>query len=276
MIPRRLIQTGKSRSLSPLARAAVTNLKLLHPDWEYTFFDDEDVRRFIHAEYPGYRAVFDGFRHLIQRFDFFRYLAVHRHGGFYFDLDVFLYKDLSELLDKQCVFPFEEITINPMLRGRYGLDWEIGNYGFGVAPAHPFLEAIIENCVRAQRDPNWLNPMLAGIPRILRSEYYVLNTTGPGLLSRTLAENPDIAQLVTVLFPDDVCDTANWHKFGTFGLHLMNGSWRPKAGYLYRRLAGWWELRLRRRLLRQSARLGPRRDNLKAAAQAERVIEVRA
>lgn len=276
MIPRRLIQTGKSRSLSPLAKAAATNLKLLHPDWEYTFFDDEDVRRFVQIEFPHYRTVFDKFFSPIQRVDFFRYLAVYHFGGFYFDLDVLLSNNLSELLDKQCVFPFEELTLSRFLRERHGMDWEIGNYGFGAAPAHPFLEAVIENCVRAQRDPDWLKPMLAGIPRILRSEYYVLNTTGPGLLSRTLAENPDIAQLVTVLFPDDVCDTAKWHKFGTFGVHLMNGSWRPKGGYPYRRLAGWWELRLRRRLLRQSARLGPRRDNLKAAAQAKLVAEVTA
>jgi hypothetical protein len=271
MIPRRLIQTGKSRSLSPLARAAATNLKLLHPDWEYTFFDDENVRRFVQIEFPHYKTVFDSFFSPIQRVDFFRYLAIYHFGGFYFDLDVLLSKDLSELLDKQCVFPFEEITINPMLRKWYGMDWEIGNYAFGAVRGHPFLGAAIENCIKAQRDPDWMKPMLAGIPRIFHSEFHVLNTTGPGLLSRTYAENPDIAKSLTVLFPEDVCDRATWHKFGDFGVHLMNGSWRPKASLLYRRLAGWWESRLRQCLLKASMQLGPRRDNLKAAAQTELV-----
>ena len=258
-IPRRLIQTGKSRDLPPLAKAAATNLKLLHPDWEYIFFDDDDVRRFIHIEFPHYQTVFDAFPCPIQRFDFFRYLAVFIFGGFYFDLDVFLSEDLSELLDQQCVFPFEELTINRFLRERYSMDWEIGNYGFGAAQGDAFLEAVIENCVRAQNDGEWLRPMLAGIPRIFRSEFYVLNTTGPGLLSRTLAENPDIAQSVTVLFPDDVCDSTTWHKFGTFGVHLMNGSWRSNWGFPRRRLARWWESRSRRHLLMQSVQLGPQR-----------------
>src|SRR4029077_4569902 len=89
-IPGRIIQTGRGLDLPPLARAAATNLKLLHPDWDYLFFDDSDVRRFIGEEYPQYRAVFDAFAYPIQRFDFFRYLAVFHFGGFYFDLDVLL------------------------------------------------------------------------------------------------------------------------------------------------------------------------------------------
>src|SRR5439155_988054 len=79
------------------------------------------------------------------------------------------------------------------------IDWEIGNYAFGAAPGHPFLRAIIENCVRAQEDPAWVEPMMAGIPRPFRSGFDVLNTTGPGLVTRTLAENPQLARTVNVL-----------------------------------------------------------------------------
>src|SRR5205814_2236379 len=106
------IQTGKSRDLPPLARAAAKSLQLLHPDWEYVFFDDADVVRFVATEFPQHQQVFDSFPHRIQRFDFFRYLAVLRLGGFYFDLDVFLSTELTELLPHRCVFPFEELTLN--------------------------------------------------------------------------------------------------------------------------------------------------------------------
>jgi inositol phosphorylceramide mannosyltransferase catalytic subunit len=268
-IPCRIIQTGKTHTLSPVAKSVATNLKLLHPDWKYTFFDDDEVRNFVHREYPEYRCVFKRFPYPIQRVDLFRYLAIYRYGGFYFDLDVLLAQDLTGLIDDECVFPFEELTLNRLLRQQHNMDWEIGNYAFGAAPGHPFLEAVIENCLRAQRDPNWVKPMMAGIPRIFRSQFHVLNTTGPGLLSRTYAENPDIARSVTVLFPDDVCDTTTWHKFGRFGVHLMNGSWRPQAGFLHRRLAGWWESWLRRRLLRESIRLRPKRDSLGGATKRE-------
>ena len=54
-------------------------------------------------------------------------------------------------LTDRCVFPFEELTLSRLLR-HHGIDWEIGNYAFGAEAGHAFLEAVIENCVRAQRD----------------------------------------------------------------------------------------------------------------------------
>jgi hypothetical protein len=264
-IPRRIIQTAKTRELSPLARAGQTNIKLLHPEWEHLFFDDDDIRAFVANEFPKYLPAFNSFRRPIQRIDFFRYLAVFRHGGFYFDLDVFLFASIAPLLANTCVFPFEELSLSRFLRQRHGIDWELGNYAFGAAPGNPFLEAVIENCVRAQRDPTWNRSMLDGIPKILRRDFEVLYTTGPGLVTRTLAENSNLAETVKVLFPADVCDAKNWDLFGDYGAHLMDGSWRSNGGnFLRRRIAGWAEARLLAKLLPESRRLGPTRAALPA------------
>lgn len=269
-IPRRIIQTGKNRVLTPLEKAAVTNLKLLHPDWEYLFFDDADTHRFVASEFPQHQAVFDGFPRAIQRVDFFRYLAVFRLGGFYFDLDVFLSENLSPLLKYGCVFSFEELTLNRFLRERCGMDWEIGNYAFGAIPGDPFLAAVIENCVRAQREPQWLEPMMRGIPAFLRSDFCVFNTTGPGLISRTLAE--DHATRVKVLFPENVCDRSSWHQFGHYGVHLMSGSWRRKGSFVRSRLARVLESWSRKKLLAESVRLGPQRRIDAASAELSAAI----
>ncbi len=258
-IPARIIQTGKSRDLPLLARAAVANLKCLNPGFEYLFFDDAEVDAFVQKEYPQYREVFDHFRFRIQKYDFFRYLAVYHFGGFYFDLDVFLATSLERLLSRECVFPFEELTLNRHLRSHHGMDWEMGNYAFGAAPRHPFLKAVIENCVKAQRDPQWVLPMLKGVPFFFRSEFQVLNTTGPGLVTRTFAENARLAQGVTILFPDDVCDPRNWHQFGDFGVHLMHGSWRERGNFLWRRLACLWEARVQKQLMVESRKQGKTR-----------------
>jgi hypothetical protein len=255
-IPRRIIQTGKTRSLSILERAAVANLTTLNPGFEWMYFDDKDVEDFIQREFPEHWQLFNSFPHRIQRFDFFRYLAVFRHGGFYFDLDVFLARGIDDLTSFPCVFPFEELTINRFLRHTHEMDWEIGNYAFGAVPGHPFLGAVIDNCVRAQRDPKWVEPMMAGIPRPFRTGFDVLSTTGPGLISRTLAEHPTLADDVHILFPEDVCDERSWHKFGDYGAHLMAASWRPRGGYLKRRLALLWESRTRRRLHGESQKRG--------------------
>jgi Mannosyltransferase OCH1 and related enzymes len=257
-IPPRIIQTGKHRKLPLLAQAAVANLRCLNPDFDYVFFDDDAVNQFIASEFPKHRELFESFPYRIQRFDFFRYLAVYKLGGFYFDLDVFLAKGLGDLLAHSAVFPFEELTTNAYLRRELHTDWEIGNYAFAAAPGNRFLEAVIENCVRAQCDPDWVKPMLQHIPTWFRRDYEVLNTTGPGLLTRTLMENPELANHVTVLFPPDVCDESAWHQFGDYGVHAMEGSWRS-GGILHRKLRNLWESRIAKRGLEESRKKGPRR-----------------
>lgn len=259
-IPKRIIQTARNRELPLKAKAAVAGLQALNPDFEYLFFDDAQVVTFIEKEFPQYRSVFESFRFPIQKYDFFRYLAVFRLGGFYFDTDIYFAAGLGELLGHSCVFPFEELTLSRYLRREHQMDWEIGNYAFGAAEGHPFLDAVIQNCVRAQREVEWAKPMMSGIPRLFHSEFYILNTTGPGLLSRTLAENPDAARGVTVLFPEDVCDERTWHQFGDFAIHAMEGSWRTKGNYFRRRVANLWEARARRRGLAESRNFGKTRS----------------
>lgn len=258
-IPPRIIQTAKSRRLTVKQRAAVANVRMLNPSCEYLFFDDDDVERFVDREFPQYRQVFDSFRYPIQRYDFFRYLAIFRLGGFYFDLDVLLASGISSLLSPGCVFPFEGLTFSSLLRS-YGMDWEIGNYAFGCSARQPFLEAVIENCVRGQKDPAWTRLMMRGAPLLSRAEYHVLYTTGPGVVSRTLAENPTLAQGVTVLFPEDVCDPGSWNAFGDLGIHLMEGTWRPPVGLLRRRLAQRGEAWRLGRAVREGRQLGPKRS----------------
>jgi inositol phosphorylceramide mannosyltransferase catalytic subunit len=258
-IPKRIIQTGKTRDLTLLEQAAVANLTLLNPGFEYSYFDDAAIQVFLEREFPHYRAVFAGFRYNIQRIDFFRYLAVYRLGGFYFDLDVFLSRGIEELTSSRCVFPFEELTLSSHLRDQHQMDWEIGNYAFGAIAGHPYLGAVIENCVRAQKEPQWVAPMLQSIPAPFREGFHVLNSTGPGMLTRTMVENPEAAKDMHVLFPKDVCDERTWHKFGHYGVHLMAASWRPRGSYLKRRLALLWESRTRRRLLQESLKRGQQR-----------------
>lgn len=260
-IPKKIIQTGRQLEQPLRNRAMMANIRLFNPDFEYLFFDDQGVQVFIDREFPQYRATFEAFSTPIQKYDFFRYLAVFHHGGFYFDLDVMLATNLLPLLQYGCVFPFEGLTINSYLRDHYGMDWEIGNYAFGAAPGHPFLQAVIDNCVKAQQDPNWVKPMMRGIPVLSRTDYRILNTSGPGLVSRTLAEDSEVGKLVTVLFPDDVTDTRTWNRFGDFGVHHMQGSWRRSRWYLTNRLADRLEAAKLNRLLKDSADLGKTRSH---------------
>lgn len=263
-IPKRIIHIysvpeGRPEELPLVSRAALANARLLHPGFELVLFNRSRIEAFINDEFPEFRAVFQSIRLPIQRFDFFRYLAVFRLGGFYLDLDVFLAEALDPLLEFECVFPFEELTVSAHLRQRHGMDWELANYGFGAAPGAPFLRAVIDNCVRGFHEPAWAEQMMKGIPRPFRTQFRVPMTTGPGLVSRTFAEQPQLQAGVTVLFPPDVCDEKNWQRFGRFGVHLMQASWRRRDGFLRSRLARIWESRKRAALLQASRALGPTR-----------------
>jgi hypothetical protein len=264
LIPKRIVQTGKVAQPVHI-RGMMANIRLLNPDFEYLFYDDVSIEKFVSQEFPQYRSVFDEFPVNIQRIDFFRYLVIYRLGGFYFDIDVLMNSGITELCDYSSVFSFEGFTFSPYLRRQCRMDWEIGNFGFGATAGHPFLEAVIENCVRAQKDRTWVNRMLRGTPLLSRSQRYVLYSTGPGLVSRTLAENPALARSVMVLFPDDVIDQTKWNCFGDYGAHMMTGTWRPKKAPLYRRFVSELGNFKMRRLMRESAMLGKTRTHVYTA-----------
>ena len=263
-IPARIIHVScppaGETELSLLHQAAMANARALHPNFEHVLFGNAEMEDFVREEFPECRAAMASFSQPIQRADFFRYLAVYRLGGFYFDLDVLLARNISPLLDHTCVLSFEELTLNKFLRRSYGMDWEVANYAFGAAPQNAFIGALIENCLRFVREPAWGYQMIQGVPRAIRDVLLVPFTTGPGMVSRTLAENPHLAKDVTILFPEDVCDEGTWHQFGNFGIHLQQGAWRSRHSYLRRRLANLWESWMRRRLRRESCAKGKSRS----------------
>src|SRR6266853_6206604 len=102
--------------------------------------------------------------------------------------------------------------------------------------------------------------MLKSIPPMFRNEQFVLATTGPGLVSRTLAEYPGASEQVKVLFPEDVCDRNSWHCFGTYGVHLLASSWRRRERLVRRVLHRVWESRTRKALLKESLKRGGKRE----------------
>lgn len=261
MIPKRIIQTDRSLDLPILARATISSVKLHNPDFEYLFFDDQQVEEFIDTQFPDYRPIFDSFPVKIQRYDFFRYLAVYKLGGFYFDTDMLLGSNLTELLKFSCVFPFERLTWSDYLRNKCGMDWEIGNYAFGATAGHPFLGAVIENCLRAQKDKKWADAVTRSLPRSLQQELHVIYTTGPGLVSRTLAEFHDASNQVEVLFPENVWDKKNcWNLFGKYGVHLGSSSWRTHHGEWRRRLINYFGKRNEKHAIKYAQQIGKTRS----------------
>lgn len=114
--------------------------------WEYRFWTDEDLDRFVAEEYPDFYDVYCDYDAQIKRVDAARYLILKRIGGVYADLDTVCLRPLDELLDGQsllfgCQRP---MRFHP-------LEWHdaVCNAVMASSPNHPFWTGIEHDLGRA-------------------------------------------------------------------------------------------------------------------------------
>jgi mannosyltransferase OCH1-like enzyme len=219
-IPRKIHLILKNKnSLQDSHQSFYKQLQALHPGWEIQVYDDGDAQRIVQEEYPQWLEQYLLFPRNIQRVDIFRLIALHRHGGFYMDTDMHLYRSLDGLLEHTLVLA-EEKTLSPLecnrLNHQYAL--RIANYMLGAIAGHPFLEEIIATAIANCYAP-------------IRSEHDILETTGPGMLTRLYHQHqshyPDILLLKNEKHYclKKCCATPSCH-FGDYAAHLHQGSWR--------------------------------------------------
>jgi mannosyltransferase OCH1-like enzyme len=226
MIPKIIIQTYKSEDgLSNDIRKFIKNIKRLNPDFTYMYFDDKDIEIFIKDKFPEYVNKFNSFKYTIQKIDFFRYLAIYYYGGFYFDVDIELYKKLDDLLNYKCIFPIE-FDLNTIVyflsrfripdikkySGIQTLTEQLGQYAFAAEKNNPFIKKIIDN-IMIQLIPD------EDIPKTKEEE--VCCTTGPRIVTLTYV-NYDKKNEITIIKPTKYENM----MFGDYGKHHHQGSWK--------------------------------------------------
>jgi hypothetical protein len=230
-IPRTIIQTWKTEALPFPLSAFAKRLRALNPGFEYRLFSDADAEAFVRDDYPDFEPAWRALRTPVERADLFRVLAVHRFGGFYFDLDVIMNRPLDPLVEYSCVFPFENMA-DPYTAANFGITEQLGQYAFGAAPGHPLLRAYAENIRRVALDP------LAGAPRAAIERYpsaneavRIIMSTGPGMLGRTLGQQPELGRGMKVIAATPLGGGKRLkYCFGAFGSHAMLGTFGWRTG----------------------------------------------
>jgi len=231
MIPKNIIYTYKSEKLHPLYEENLYLWKRFNYDFNFMFFSDDDMDNFIKKNYDHFYNFYMNLPRIVMKTDFFRLLAVYHYGGFYFDMDLRIIKNLSPLLDNELIFPFEhEMNIWSFLkRHRHDFDYnihkleQIGNYGFGAIKNHPFILKVVKNIIN----------------RFVHLQDYsdndVLYFTGPDILNYTYWYNLNDYNF-TILkgnekekFQENIKGEATWHKFGDFGEHLLTNLWTNQS-----------------------------------------------
>jgi hypothetical protein len=106
MIPKIIHQTGPTNKddWHPLWFKCQESWKKHFPDYEYKFWNDEEIDFFVKTSYPQYWEMYQEFPVHIMKIDFVRFCFMDKFGGIYADLDFFCYKNFSsEIKDKTYV-----------------------------------------------------------------------------------------------------------------------------------------------------------------------------
>jgi mannosyltransferase OCH1-like enzyme len=162
-IPRIIHQTYIDRASIPEKWKKMSKTcKKLHPHWQYRFYSDEDMYKFVRKYYPEQMENFQAYPHIIQRVDAFRYMLLHHYGGVYLDFDVGCKKSLEPFL----IYPVALPEPEPI---------GISNDVLFSAKGHPFFERAISVLPAWNHNYLWLKYVT------------VMISTGPMFLSAQLS-----------------------------------------------------------------------------------------
>jgi mannosyltransferase OCH1-like enzyme len=224
-IPKIIIQTWKTKNIPQKYEKLVKSIKIFNPEpkFKYLFFDDNDIEQFLKSEYPVYYKTYQKLPVVIQKIDFFRYVAVYHYGGFYFDLDMEGLASLNpKILKHDCVFPVDEI-IEKQHCGipRYNKYCEqkfyklIGQYAFGAKPKNEFVKKLIDNI------HNNIDKLVKDYENLENKKDldYVYSTTGPDYVTNIYLNYRDKYEI-------KVLNCGKRQYFGNYAAHRYYGTWK--------------------------------------------------
>ena len=165
MIPKTIYQTWYKKNVPSGIKEVVDEFLLKNPDYDYKFYDDEDIFYFIKENYD--KSTLKAYNDLqigASKADFWRYLVLYKCGGVYLDIDAVLYRDLDDLIREDDVAIITREG-NTNLFVQWCLMFDKGHF---------FLEKTIERCER-----NILE----------RIHHHTLHATGPNAYSHIIHES---------------------------------------------------------------------------------------
>jgi mannosyltransferase OCH1-like enzyme len=224
-IPKNIIQTWKNRDIPSKYQPLQKDLIKKNPDYKYLFFTDEDIDLFLKLEYPDYYITFKKLPILIQKIDFFRYIAIYHYGGFYFDLDMECMESFdNDILKHNTVIPVDDKfsqskkDLNRQWMEFQGENIILGQYAFGAVRHSAFMKFLADNIhynidiILRDYDTKIKN-------NISNFEYFVYSTTGPDYVTY-MYKNYYQKWEVFIL------DYSKRQHFGKYARHRYFGTWK--------------------------------------------------
>lgn len=260
MIPKLIHQTYRSQrhiDTCPTLKYCQDRLIDLHPDFEYKFYDDDQMSVFVSVNYPEHHHKFSSLPKKIMRVDVFRYLLMHEEGGIYCDCDYLFLRPFS-FLDEECLL-MEEFTNTKEFRGT-----NISNCIFASPPKFRFWMDMAEESMNLVHDftsrnnditpldvlrltgPLFVDSFYRNYPtktgiKVLESKYFNSDDFGKNdvinsfkskngktdVSTCSLIEDEEVLKMLEKFCSSD-------HKYG--GIHLHTNSWIGTQWHKFMRL----------------------------------------
>lgn len=215
-IPRCFYQTHSNSALPEPVLANRAHIRALNPGWRFEFFDGEQRRAFIDAEYgPDILSYYDAIDETYgaSRADLFRYLLIYRTGGIYLDVKSSARIPFDDMLrpdDRYVLAVWDRAELDTQGWGEHAELAAAGTPEYQqwhiiAAAGHPLLKAVIERVLHniAAYVPTLHGTGRYGVLRLTGPIAYTLAITGTDTPApyRLAGSNTDLG-LVYSIYPD--------------------------------------------------------------------------
>lgn len=175
----------------------------------FVLWDDDEIDQLVKTKYPYYYNLFISFPFQINRVDFARFCIMHQYGGVYADMDMFCYENFFNNLTDKCYIVgsslYKEVVQNSLM---------------AAVPGQEFFEECMDACKFASDSGNFVYDKSNITTR--ESNDYVLNVTGPRLLSRVFESTKTN---VTVLPAEEYNPGYLTYNSNIKTKHMLTGRW---------------------------------------------------
>lgn len=169
-IPKIIHQIGRGDHDSCEELSQCSSLKKLHPGYEYKFWTEDGLLKFIEREYPEILFFYTQLPYAIQRSHLARLLVLSHFGGIYIDHNMNIQKPLDQLLASRCFLVYDKAGVDfkdvPM----------ISNALIGSEPRSKYISCCIDSIIEYVRTGN------------ITENQYIVESTGALLISKVMCK----------------------------------------------------------------------------------------
>ena len=103
-VPKIIWQTMKTNRVPLILKDYANTWIENNPEYEYRFYDDDDIINFIKNDFPDYVEAYKKIKYGASKADLWRYLIMYKYGGVYADLDCRCINPLRQWINPEAAY----------------------------------------------------------------------------------------------------------------------------------------------------------------------------